>query len=75
MSFLSCTYNTQLLLSLNWPHVLGGEEKKTVVGWVILPSPKEIYILIPGICDCCLIWQKGPRTCDQVKDLEMLKFA
>ena len=30
--------------------------------------------LVPGSCECCLIWQKGLCRCDEVKDFEMGKL-
>lgn len=32
--------------------------------------PKGICVLIPGLHECLLIWQKGIQ-CESVKDLEM----
>lgn len=50
--------------------------RKKVCGWLSnSPHPlEEVYILIPGILDCCLIWQKGLCTCDQLNALDMRKF-
>lgn len=31
------------------------------------PNPQDVHVLLPGICACYLIWQKGLCRCDLIK--------
>lgn len=37
-------------------------------------SQKSVHILIPGSCECGLIWKKYLCRCNEVKGLEMRSF-
>lgn len=71
MAFSSCTYNTQLLLSLNWPYVLGGRKKKDC-GWLSNspPPPKRSTSLFLESVTAALY---GKRDLAHVTKLKILR--
>lgn len=50
----------------------------TVIGWfgqLTNGPPKGVHVLIPGTCECYLMWQRMHCKCDLITGFEMGRLS